>query len=60
MLRKIYNWTSFRNRKDLLNLADVILEKFKTFIDFVAPKRHTYEYDLEKEIEMEKQRQSWI
>ncbi len=59
-LGKTYNWTSFRHRKDLLSLDDVIVEKFKSFIDSVAQKRHNYEYNLEKEIEMEKERQSWI
>ena len=41
------------------NYDDVILLKFKSFIDSIAPRKHTYEYDCEHEIEMEKLRQSW-
>lgn len=39
---------------------DVILEKFKTFIDKISPKKFTYEYELERDIENERKRQSWI
>ena len=61
-LRKVYDWYSLRQRMSdyTLSYDDIILEKFKNFIDSVAPKKHSYEYDFEKELEMERKRQSWL
>lgn len=60
-LHKVYDWDSFRRYRasQTLSYDDIILEKFKSFIDKNAPRKHSLEYDLEKELEMEKERQSW-
>lgn len=61
LFRKVYEWDSYRNYKKTYALSydDLILQKFKSFIDKLSPRKHTFEYDLERELELERERQSW-
>ena len=60
-LHKVYNWYFFRQIKNQYTLSydEIIIDKFKYFIDEVSPMKHTYEFDLEKDLAMEQKRQSW-
>lgn len=55
---KTYSWWSFKKPDDG-SFDDIVLEKFKPFIDSLAPRKQTYEYDVEKELAMERERQTW-
>ena len=59
-IRQVYNWHSRRRNHDALGYDDIIIEKFKAFIDSIAPKKIGYVQDFEREHEMELERQSWI
>ena len=60
-IRRVYNWNSFRiyQAQYALSWDDIILQKYMPFIDSVAPKKPIWEYDAEREQEMELERQSW-
>ncbi len=59
-LRKAYDWNERRrSRDDDFSLGDCIIERFCAFIDSVAPLKHSYTYNFEREYEMELERQSW-
>lgn len=59
-IRQVYNWHGRRRNHDALGYDDIIIEKFKAFIDSIAPRKIGYVQDFEREHEMELERQSWI
>ncbi len=60
-LKKVYERDSFRKYQTEygLSYADIIKQKFKSFIDSVTPRRYSYIEEYEREEAMEKERQSW-
>lgn len=60
-IKKIYNWDSFRKYRTEYGLSydDIIRQKFKLFIDSVAPRKYSYIEEYEREEAMEKERQTW-
>lgn len=59
-LQRVYNWNERRRAlNDEFSLSDCILKKFEAFIDSVAPLRHGYLDDFEREYAMELERQGW-
>ena len=57
-IRKIYDWHNPNKNYATLTYDDIILKKFSSFLDSIAPKND--DYDLEEEIEKEQERQSWF
>ena len=58
-MRKVYNWTTFRHRNDL-SLDDLVLQKFKPFIDNLAPRKMSYMDELNREESLQAKRDSWL
>lgn len=59
-LRKFYAWNERKRwRDDGASLDDCVIEKFRAFTDSVAPLRYSYTYSLERDLEMESERQGW-
>lgn len=62
-LRKVYAWSERRRSRNngfyLEDLDDCIIAKFKAFTDSVAPLKYSYTCSLERELEMESERQGW-
>lgn len=59
-VRQIFDWSDRKRNHSTLGYDDIILEKFKAFIDSIAPRKIGYVQDFEREYEMELERQSWI
>lgn len=59
-VRKVYSWECFRKYKAEYSVSydDILLQKFKTFIDKIAPLQFSYIGEYEREEEMEGERQS--
>ena len=60
LLRKAYDWNNFNRYPDSCNYDDIIVEKYKKFIDSIAPQKFKYGYSLEQDLELEKQRETWV
>lgn len=60
-IKKVYKWDSFRKyqSENALSYDDIILQKFKNFIDCVAPRKYSFVEEYEHEEAMEMERQSW-
>ena len=58
-MRKVYNWKTFRHKNDL-SLDDLILKKFKLFIDNLAPRKMSYMEELEADEEKQAERERWL
>ena len=60
LLRKAYDWNNFNRYPDSYNYDDIIVEKYKKFIDSIAPQKFKYGYSFEQDLELEKQRETWV
>lgn len=60
-IKKVYKWDFFRKYQSeyALSYDDIILKKFKSFIDSVAPRKYSFVEEYEHEEAMEMERQSW-
>lgn len=57
--RKLTTWKDF-SRNDTMSFDDIVLRKFKKFIDSIAPYRMSYKESYEYEEEMQAKRDSWL
>lgn len=58
-IRKVYDWNSRKKKCSAIDYDDIILQKFKRFIDGIAPQKISYVDEYERDYEMERIRQSW-
>ena len=58
-IKKIYDWYNLKNNHATIDYDDIILQKFKPFINSIAPHKFSYIEEFEREEEMERERQSW-
>lgn len=60
-LNKAYNLTAYRKYRadDAMSCDDIILRKFKPFIDCITPRKDSFMDEFEREEALERERQSW-